>query len=425
MIRGLLCVSFFALAAVCSADTWALLVAGSNGYYNYRHQADVCHSYQILKANGFSDDRIVTMFYDDIAYNTENPVKGNLINQPDGPNVYDGCKKDYTGRDVTPKNFLNILSGKSMDGIGSGKTIQSTADDDVFVFFADHGAVGLIAFPTSMLHASDLNDTIEEMYKNKQYKQMLLYIEACESGSMFNNILSDKINVLAVTASDPSHSSYAIYFDKTRQTYLGDVFSVNWMQDSEAEAGTSETVGQQIDVVTQKTNTSHVCQYGDTSMDSDMLSVFQGKSSGRAAPLPPMTDAVNSRDVTEEILTRRLAAADGEERVAVASLLKEFEESKKLWEGRIQRLAAGVKSFLPPVDILAQPTESSLCTKETVEHPVCLKQMVNAFTGACGELDEVALKHVRVLNAMCNAGVTATQAMPAMVAACSGSTLLV
>ncbi|GMH22761.1 hypothetical protein Nepgr_024604 [Nepenthes gracilis] len=31
---------------------WAVLVAGSSGYGNYRHQADVCHAYQILKRGG-------------------------------------------------------------------------------------------------------------------------------------------------------------------------------------------------------------------------------------------------------------------------------------------------------------------------------------------------------------------------------------
>eukprot|EP00967_Tisochrysis_lutea_P085639 scaffold120320_cov33-Tisochrysis_lutea.AAC.4 len=27
---------------------WAVLVAGSSGYGNYRHQSDVCHAYQIM-----------------------------------------------------------------------------------------------------------------------------------------------------------------------------------------------------------------------------------------------------------------------------------------------------------------------------------------------------------------------------------------
>lgn len=36
-----------------------------------------------------------------------------------------------------------------------------------------------------------------------------------------------------MTAADPNESSYACYFDDKRETYLGDLFSVNWMQESE------------------------------------------------------------------------------------------------------------------------------------------------------------------------------------------------
>ena len=28
-----------------ATDHWAVLVAGSNGFWNYRHQADICHAY--------------------------------------------------------------------------------------------------------------------------------------------------------------------------------------------------------------------------------------------------------------------------------------------------------------------------------------------------------------------------------------------
>jgi legumain len=41
------------------------------------------------------------------------------------------------------------------------------------------------------------------------------------------------VAVFAVTAADPHESSYACYYDSTRQTYLGDVFSVMWMEDSD------------------------------------------------------------------------------------------------------------------------------------------------------------------------------------------------
>lgn len=52
------------------ADNWALLVAGSNGWFNYRHQADVCHAYQVLHNHGIPDSNIVVMMFDDIAQST-------------------------------------------------------------------------------------------------------------------------------------------------------------------------------------------------------------------------------------------------------------------------------------------------------------------------------------------------------------------
>jgi legumain len=67
----LIFVASFVLFKCISADNYAVLVAGSNGWYNYRHQADVCHAYQILHKNGIPDSNIVVMMYDDLAKNVE------------------------------------------------------------------------------------------------------------------------------------------------------------------------------------------------------------------------------------------------------------------------------------------------------------------------------------------------------------------
>lgn len=61
---------------------WALLIAGSNGWGNYRHQADVAHAYHVLRQGGLSEHRIVVMMYDDIANNYENPFPGKIFNSP-------------------------------------------------------------------------------------------------------------------------------------------------------------------------------------------------------------------------------------------------------------------------------------------------------------------------------------------------------
>lgn len=41
------------------------------------------------------------------------------------------------------------------------------------------------------------------------------------------------VPVFATTAANPHESSYACYYSKKYQTYLGDVYSVKWMENSD------------------------------------------------------------------------------------------------------------------------------------------------------------------------------------------------
>ena len=214
---------------------WVVLVAGSSGYFNYRHQADVCHAYQIVSSHGIPDENIIVMMYDDIAENKENPKKGMLFNKPlpKGQDVYHGVPKDYTGKEVSNQTFVDVLHGKKLN-FGSGKTLKSGPRDHVFVFFSDHGAKGLVAFPETILHATSFVDALKTMHSNNQFAKMTIYIEACESGSMFKGLLPENINIYATTASNATTSSYACYYDDTLKTFLGDVYSVKWMEGSRA-----------------------------------------------------------------------------------------------------------------------------------------------------------------------------------------------
>ena len=159
---------------------WAVLVAGSNGFWNYRHQSDICHSYQILINNGMHPDRIITLAYDDIASSSDNPFPGQIFNKPDptgkGEDVYKNCNIDYKGEDVTPETFLDVLNGKAIS-YGSKKTLKSTSADNVFVYFSDHGGVGLIAFPSGVLYAKDLLATLTNTSMIREVNKYI--ISAC------------------------------------------------------------------------------------------------------------------------------------------------------------------------------------------------------------------------------------------------------
>ena len=84
-------------AVVAKPQQWAVLVAGSKGWDNYRHQADAHHAYALLVEQGIPLDNIIFFACDDIAYHEENPFPGEIFNEPSGDNVYDPDSIDYSG----------------------------------------------------------------------------------------------------------------------------------------------------------------------------------------------------------------------------------------------------------------------------------------------------------------------------------------
>jgi len=79
-------------------------------------------------------------------------------------------------------------------------------------------------------------------------KKAVYYMEACESGSMFVD-LPTNINFYALSASNPTESSWGTYCPpddvvngKEIGSCLGDLFSINWMEDSDLADFTQETL---------------------------------------------------------------------------------------------------------------------------------------------------------------------------------------
>jgi len=403
-----------------SAANWALLVAGSNGYWNYRHQSDVCHAYQILHKLGMPDDHIVTMMFDDIANNSANPIPGNIINVPNGPNVYEGVLKDYTGEDVQPQYFLNILSGNAtgMHGIGSGKVIASTSEDRIFVFFSDHGATDLIAFPESYLYADDFIATLQSMAHNNQYKEMVIYIEACESGSMFNGLLPNNTHIYATSAANPFESSYACYYDNYRQAYLGDCYSVNWMVNTETSNVNTETFETQYNIIQQDTNTSHVCQYGQLPIDSEFLSAFFNEHNEvlSTETVTGDRDPVDQRDVEIHLLYKKMKVASRSERRVLKAQIRQILDKRfrtdRLFEAIGTQLIGQNYHAALGIDTAQNgdlDSDSPSCYSESAvtKDFGCYKSVIAGIEGACGRFDHYGLYYTMQLSRMCNYGVTA------------------
>ena len=286
----------FLLFAFISCDQYAVLVAGSNTYSNYRHQSDIFHHYHILVDRGVKPKNIVVFAYDDIANNQRNPFPGQVFNHPDGSDVYAGVVIDYYGKDVTPENFIAVLTGdekavKKVDDRTTGKVLTSTSADNVFIYFSDHGSDNLIAFPSKYLYADELNDALNTMHTKNMYKELVFYLESCHSGSMFENKLPTDINIYTTTAANPHESSYAEYCGGEAKvngtsigSCLGDEYSCRFMEDIDARPGEelkSWTMQQQYEYLVTAVKGSHVQQYGDTTIAQKSIYEFISQKSSK------------------------------------------------------------------------------------------------------------------------------------------------
>ncbi|KAF2286268.1 hypothetical protein GH714_012999 [Hevea brasiliensis] len=358
---------------------WGILIAGSSGYWNYRHQADVCHAYQLLRKGGLKEENIIVFMYDDIAYNVENPRPGIIINSPNGEDVYKGLH----GEDVTVNNFFSaILGNKTALTGGSGKVVDSGPNDHIFIYYSDHGGPGVLA--------ANAIESSWGTYCPGDYPSPPPEYETC----------------------------------------LGDLYSVAWMEDSDIHNLQTETLHQQYQLVKRRTANgnsaygSHVMHYGDIGLGTDNLFVYMGTNPANdnstfvdENSLIPPSKAVNQRDADlVHFWDKYHKAPDGSTRkvqaqkqfVEAMSHRMHIDNSIKL----VGKLLFGIgkaSEVLNTVRPAGQPL---------VDDWACLRTLVRTFETHCGSLSQYGMKHMRSLANLCNAGIGKEQMAEASAQAC-------
>ncbi|CAH8369523.1 unnamed protein product [Eruca vesicaria subsp. sativa] len=411
-----------------SAGTkWAVLVAGSRGYWNYRHQADVCHAYQLLRKGGVKEENIVVFMFDDIAKNKENPRPGIIINSPNGD-----CKlwaSDYTGDEVNVGNLFSVILGNktALKG-GSGKVVDSGPNDHIFIYYSDHGGPGVLGMPTSpSLYANDLNHVLKKKHASGTYKSLVFYLEACESGSIFEGLLPEGLNIYATTASNAEESSWGTYcpgedtsVPSEYETCLGDLYSVAWMEDSDKHNLKTESLHQQYELVKKRTAAtassygSHVMEFGDIGLSKEKL-VLYFLAQTQTMKTPPLWMKIHSGHF-QDLQTSYRKAPEGSTRKAQAQ--------KQVLEAMSHRLHVD-NSVLLTGKLLFGISEGPAVLNKVrpagmplVDDWDCLKTLVRAFEWHCGSLSQYGFKHMRSIANMCNAGIQMEQMEEAAMQAC-------
>uniref|UniRef100_A0A1I7ZSZ2 legumain n=1 Tax=Steinernema glaseri TaxID=37863 RepID=A0A1I7ZSZ2_9BILA len=394
------------------ATNWALLVAGSRSWENYRHQADVAHAFHLLRENGIPPENIVTMMFDDVANDPENPHPGTLYNDLSGRNYYSGLRIDYSGDKVNAETFLRVL-----EGTGEGKVINSGPEDNVLLFYADHGGVGVLGMPVGRLVTrSDLIETLQRKKVAKGYRRLVVYLESCEAGSMFQDFPTE-LDVYAMTAANPFESSFAVLCPSWRPC-LADEFSLSWMRDSETNGIYGRPLSQQFSNVKKETVASHVSEYGALEIRNDEIAEFQGsrrRGPSRTTPRRPSNSIPKNGNGY-----RRLRIQDIPLEMARGNVTRTIEIEKKR-----EMVIAVVRSIVESVVEKTLPKEvvSFFVRKRRPHsHLECASRTLTKFDEHCARFSEnpFAFKYSFVFANLCAWTREEAPIVTAMVSVCGG-----
>jgi legumain len=250
---------------------------------------------------------------------------------------------------------------------------------------------------------------------------------------MFKDTLPNNINVFVTTASNYNESSYACYYDLKRETYLGDLYSVNWMEDSDAENLASETLSTQFSIVKNLTDLSHVQEYGDTTISTFVVGAFQGQQSSlktiRAKSIRAFNelakskapkDAVPSYDVPLDILFRRLSKTTCENsRAEIKQEINAMLTKRQAFENTFRNIIKKVAKNEEQVDKWHQSQPKKLTQLD------CHHELVHSFHTTCFNFGQnpYAMKFAYVLANMCEDKVNVQETIAIFKVQCSDNVI--
>ncbi len=217
-------------------DQYAVLVQGSDGYINYRHQADVLNIYQALRRGGYPDDHIILILDKSIASHRANPEPGVIRTAPDGPDLLGGTDQlpkavvDYDSRDLSASDIADILMGRASSRLpvvlpqGEGHNVlfywsghgrsQSQGGADEFCWRNTYAGQGFTA------------DMLRQTASQMQFRKLCIAAEPCY-GERVIRAVEGIPGVLAMSGASAAEQSWADHWNNDARIWMCDRFSLN------------------------------------------------------------------------------------------------------------------------------------------------------------------------------------------------------
>lgn len=232
-------------------ESYAIIIATSTGWSNYRHQANAYAIYQLLKKNGVDDDHILLISEDDIAYHPQNPRPGFIQSSMSDENLYDGVQVDYRLSQVKFQDLPDVFK--------SSGSIYPDTYDNLFVYWAGHGEPEGQKWGNELISASEVADMFYKLYKKRCYRRVFLAMESSYSGQV-GKACKNIPYLFCMTAANEIETSKASVTDASGQIWISNSFTDNLLRQFISK-GDKSTIYDLYKEVYNKTIGSHVSAY--------------------------------------------------------------------------------------------------------------------------------------------------------------------
>ncbi|OHT04923.1 Legumain [Tritrichomonas foetus] len=329
----------FAFISLALCENWAVIFTGSNTWSNYRHSADSFYQFKLLLEGGIPRDHIILMNYDDTARIKRNPFQNKIFRDLDHLyDIYPGQESmNYSQTDVNKENFLNVLKGNSTNG----PALKSTIDDNVFIFYDNHGGSGILGVPDKcgdFIYADELIETFQYMSDHKMFKKLFFPITACYAGSVAM-YLEDIPNMYIMTASNAVESSYADLFDIRLGAYLTSEFSFH--KDEFIETYPTGTLADLFDFASENVRQSSVCEFGDMSLKTMTIDQFVGPRSPKSKS--KTFESKQKIEETKAKIDQLQKSIEVENNEVLKAEMELRITAEKMCEARLDQIISGLK----------------------------------------------------------------------------------
>ena len=217
-------------------DQYAVLVQGSEGFINYRHQADVLNIYQQLRRAGYPDDHIILVIDKAMAASADNPERGIVRTAPDGPDLLSGTGPlpaavvDYDNATLTARDIADILLGHQSERLQ--EVVPQGEGHNVLLYWSvhgrniAHGGANEFCWRNAASGQGFTGSLLRETASQMQYRKLLVCAEPCY-GEVVIREVEGLHGVLAMSGASSEEQSWADCWSNEARVWMCDRFSMN------------------------------------------------------------------------------------------------------------------------------------------------------------------------------------------------------